>query len=202
MTDIPLVERFSCATIPTEYGDFLAIAYHSKENNLEHLALVYGELAACEPILTRVHSECLTGDVFKSKRCDCGEQLQKAMELISKNGSGVIVYLRGHEGRGIGLKHKLKAYNLQDQGCDTVEANHKLGFEADLREYKIAAEILKDLKVKKIELLTNNPLKYDSLIKLGLEISQRIPLITPLNTKNSDYLRAKQDKLGHFLKVD
>ncbi len=193
-----LVTRAAETVIPTFYGgDFKAIAYENQVDFHEHLALVKGEIDPDEPILVRVHSECLTGDVFGSQRCDCGPQLQTAMKIIEKEGKGVIVYMH-QEGRGIGLANKLKAYALQDQGKDTVEANEALGFKSDLRDYGLGAQILVDLGIKKIRLMTNNPKKIVGLEGYGLEIVERVPLqITP--TKNNvKYLETKRKKMGHL----
>ena len=192
-----LVKCISKARLPTPFGEFVALAYESMIDGVEHLALVKGEVAGEKNILVRVHSECLTGDIFGSARCDCGNQLQSAMEAIEQAGSGVIVYLRGQEGRGIGLGHKLHAYNLQDHGLDTVEANLELGLPIDSREYGIGAQILADLGLSTIRLLTNNPSKYGGLTGYGLKIIERVPL-PPLATKeNLNYLKTKQQKLGH-----
>ena len=192
-----LVKCISKARLPTPFGEFMALAYESTIDGVEHLALVKGEVAGEKNILVRVHSECLTGDIFGSARCDCGNQLQSAMEAIEHAGSGVIVYLRGHEGRGIGLGHKLSAYNLQDGGLDTVEANLQLGLPIDSREYGIGAQILADLGLSTIRLLTNNPAKYGGLAGYGLKIIERV-LLPPLATKeNLNYLKTKQQKLGH-----
>jgi len=169
---------------------------------VEHLAFVRGEVAGHENVLVRVHSECLTGDVFGSTRCDCGTQLDAAMRQVAEAGHGVVVYLRGHEGRGIGLGHKLRAYTLQDEGRDTVDANLELGFPADSREYGIGAQILVDLGVTTMRLMTNNPAKYGGIEGYGLEIVDRVPVITEPTSENIAYLRSKQDKLGHILGFD
>src|SRR4029077_4614574 len=179
-----------------------AHVFASLLDNTEHLAFVRGEVAGQKNVLVRVHSECLTGDVFGSLRCDCGVQLDRALEKVAAAGQGVVVYLRGHEGRGIGLGHKLRAYSLQDQGRDTVEANLELGFPADSREYGIGAQILVDLGVTTMRLMTNNPAKYGGIEGYGLEIIERVPMRTVPNEENIAYLRAKQDKLGHLLGLD
>ncbi len=194
-----LVNCSSKARIPTRFGDFTAYVYESKLDGIHHIALVKGDIAGQNSVLVRVHSECLTGDVFGSRRCDCGSQLDLAMEKIAHEGRGVVVYLRGHEGRGIGLAHKLRAYDLQDQGRDTVEANVELGFPADSREYGIGAQILSDLGLNTIRLLTNNPAKYGGLEGYDLQIVERVPLISPICSDNRKYLRTKKEKLGHHL---
>jgi len=195
---VKLVERIVETKLPTEYGDFNMIAYRSKVDNLEHIALVMGKVEATTPTLVRVQSECLTGDVFGSLRCDCSSQLRTALKAIADNGSGVLVYMR-QEGRGIGLVNKMKAYNLQDEGLDTVEANEKLGFSPDLRHYGLGAQILSDLGIEQIRLLTNNPRKIVGLEGYGLSVTERVPLKIPPNKVNKDYLKAKKDKLGHIL---
>ena len=194
-----LVARVAEARIPTRHGEFRSIAYESTVDGRAHIALVMGELGDGTDVLTRVHSECLTGDVFGSQRCDCGEQLERAMELIGAEGRGVILYVRGHEGRAIGITHKLRAYDLQDRGRDTVEANLELGFQADQRDYGLGAQILVDLGVRSMRLLTNNPVKLAGLEGYGLRISERIPLQTAPTPQNVGYLRAKREKLGHLL---
>lgn len=194
-----LVTRVAEATIPTEWGPFRAVAYESAVDGRTHVALVRGDIGEGEGVLTRVHSECLTGDVFGSLRCDCGRQLDQAVRLVGGEGRGVVLYVRGHEGRAIGLTHKLRAYELQDQGRDTVEANLELGFAADQRDYGIGAQILADLGVRTMRLLTNNPDKRAGLEGYGLAIVERIPLQTEPNPHNVNYLRAKAEKLGHLL---
>lgn len=197
-----LVRRVSEARIPTKYGEFTAYVFASLLDDTEHMAFVRGEVAGHPNILVRVHSECLTGDVFGSMRCDCGVQLDLALEQVAAAGQGVVVYLRGHEGRGIGLGHKLRAYTLQDQGRDTVEANVELGFPVDSREYGIGSQILVDLGITTMRLMTNNPAKYGGLEGFGLEIVERVPLRAGLTNENIAYLRAKQEKLGHLLEIE
>lgn len=195
-----LVNREVEINLPTEFGDFRVVAYTNELDDKEHLAVYKGEITGDEPTLVRVHSECLTGDIFGSYRCDCGPQLHAALAQINEAGKGVLLYMR-QEGRGIGLINKLKAYHLQDQGFDTVEANHKLGFPADLRDYGIGAQILKDLGIKKIKLLTNNPRKIKGLEGHGLEIVERVPLLIEPNMNNLNYLSTKKSKLGHLLNL-
>jgi 3,4-dihydroxy 2-butanone 4-phosphate synthase / GTP cyclohydrolase II len=194
-----LVTCVAEATIPTPQGVFRSFAYESAVDGRTHVALVLGEIGDGEDVLTRVHSECLTGDVFASMRCDCGEQLHRSMEIVGEEGRGVILYIRGHEGRAIGLTHKLRAYELQDQGRDTVEANIELGFPADPRDYGIGAQILVDLGVRTMRLLTNNPAKRAGLEGYGLSISARVPIQTEPTPQNIEYLRTKREKLGHLL---
>ncbi len=194
-----LIKKIEAAILPTKYGSFQLIAYESTVDKLHHLALVLGEVKGKRPVLVRVHSQCLTGDVFGSQRCDCGKQLFKAMEMIQQEGQGVLLYMR-QEGRGIGLANKIRAYALQDKGLDTVEANHALGFSADLRDYGIGAQILVDLGLENIRILTNNPKKIVGLEGYGLKVSECIPLEIEPNSSNIDYLRVKKNKLGHILK--
>jgi 3,4-dihydroxy 2-butanone 4-phosphate synthase / GTP cyclohydrolase II len=189
------------AKLPTEYGDFEIRYYISKIDSQEHIALVKGDVNTDEPVLVRVHSECLTGDVFASSRCDCGDQLHTAMKMIASEGRGVLIYMR-QEGRGIGLRAKLKAYHLQDNGFDTVEANEELGFAADLRDYGIGAQILVDLGVKNIRLMTNNPKKIIGLKGYGLSNVERVPIEVKLKPENLRYLKTKRDKMGHLILKD
>ena len=194
-----LVERVAEARIPTEYGTFEAISYRSLVDKDEHVALVMGEVSKDEPVLVRVHSECLTSDVFGSIRCDCGKQLYMALQAISREGKGVFVYMR-QEGRGIGIHNKLRAYHMQDDGLDTVDANVSLGFAPDIRHYGVGVQILEDLGVGKMKVLTNNPRKLAGLGGFGsVEIVERVPIIAPVNDENSRYLSTKRERLGHLL---
>jgi 3,4-dihydroxy 2-butanone 4-phosphate synthase/GTP cyclohydrolase II len=194
-----LVERVVEARIPTQHGTFRAVGFKSLVDDRQHIALVKGEMGDGEAVLTRVHSECLTGDVFGSVRCDCGEQLDWALSEIAAEGRGVLLYIRGHEGRGIGLLHKLAAYNLQDDGLDTVDANTYLGFPPDSRDYGVGSQILYDLGVRSMRLMTNNPTKRAGIEGYGLSILERVPMPTVANEENRGYLRAKVDRLGHQL---
>ncbi len=194
-----LVKRVAEARIPTPYGEFTCYAYESVLNGDQHLALVKGAVQGEPNVLVRVHSECLTGDVFGSMRCDCGWQLEAALARVAEEGLGVVVYLRGHEGRGIGLAHKLKAYRLQEQGRDTVDANLDLGLPVDSREYGIGAQILVDLGITTMRYMTNNPAKYGGLDGFGLEMVERVPLESAPNSENHHYLRTKRDRMGHHL---
>jgi 3,4-dihydroxy 2-butanone 4-phosphate synthase/GTP cyclohydrolase II len=196
------IEKAADTLMPTEYGDFRAVGYRSRLDGVEHVALVYGDIGDGDDLLVRVHSECLTGDVFGSRRCDCGPQLQAAMRRVAAEGRGVVLYMRGHEGRGIGLLHKLQAYELQDGGSDTVDANLELGLPADARDYGTGAQILADLGVRTMRLLTNNPAKRAGLEGYGLAITDRVALEIAPNRHNIDYLRTKRDRMGHDLPGD
>ncbi len=196
-----LVSRLVDAKLPSKFGNFNIHIYRSNVDRKEHIALVKGNIKTSKPVLVRVHSECMTGDIFGSMRCDCREQLTKSMEMIEKEGKGVLLYMR-QEGRGIGLVNKLKAYNLQEKGKDTVEANVELGFQADLRDYGIGAQILRDLGLKKIKLLTNNPKKIIGLNGYGLEVVERVPIEIKANHINVRYLKTKRDKLGHLILLE
>jgi 3,4-dihydroxy 2-butanone 4-phosphate synthase/GTP cyclohydrolase II len=193
-----LVHRVAEARIPTDFGEFTIIGYRNDVDRAEHVALIYGDVAGQPDVLVRMHSKCLTGDVFGSQRCDCGVQLHRAMELVAQEGRGVIVYL-DQEGRGIGLLNKIRAYALQDAGADTVQANERLGFAPDLRNYGIGAQILRDLGLSSIRVMTNNPRKLVGLEGYGLQITERVPLIADPNRENRGYLQVKRDKLGHLL---
>lgn len=194
-----LIEEITSLKMPTKYGEFNMKVYEDKVTGKEHLALVMGDISGEEPVLTRVHSECLTGDALGSKRCDCGEQYDKAMREIAKKSRGILIYMR-QEGRGIGLVNKLKAYNLQDKGFDTVDANIELGFPADLRDYSVSAQILKDLGVSSVELMTNNPAKIDGLKKYGINVKERVPIEVTCNDVNKFYLETKKIKMNHIMK--
>jgi len=196
-----LIRRVAEASLPTRYGDFLAVAYKSAIDPDEHVALIRGELDGDRPVLVRVHSECLTGDVFHSLRCDCGEQIDLAMKAIAAESRGVFLYMR-QEGRGIGLHNKIRAYALQDQGLDTVEANEALGFESDIRDYGIGAQILADIGVRNIRLLTNNPRKVIGLEGYGLQVVETVPIVCKPNPRNRRYLETKREKMGHLLTLD
>jgi GTP cyclohydrolase II len=198
MADELLVSRMACARIPTDVGDFQLCLYENNRDGKEHLALVMGEVGGQENVLVRVHSECFTGDVLGSRRCDCGEQLQRAMHYIAEAGAGMVIYLR-QEGRGIGLLNKLRAYNLQDAGYDTVDANLLLGHQADERDYTVAAHILRDWEVRSVRLMTNNPLKMESLRELGITLSDRVPLQADITPQNAGYLRTKMERMRHLL---
>ena len=191
--------HISSSMLPTEFGNYVIHIYKDIETSIEHVALIMGKVTSEENVLTRVHSECLTGDIFSSTRCDCGEQLKLAQQLVTEEGRGVIIYLRDHEGRGIGLANKIRAYALQDDGLDTVEANVALGLPVDIRSFKIASEILKDLEVGSIRLMSNNPEKYNALKKSGILVNDLVSLKINPNKYNLKYLQTKKLKLGHFL---
>ena len=199
--DVPprsIIERVVNARLPTVYGDFRAIGYLDRTDDGEQVALVHGDVAG-QDVLTRVHSECLTGDVFGSAHCECGDQLAAALRSIVAEGAGVLVYVRGHEGRGIGLLAKLKAMRLQEEGLDTVEANLALGLPVDARDYRVAAEMLHELGVRSVRLLSNNPRKLEALRRHGVRVAERVPLLIPPNEENLRYLRTKRERLGHRL---
>ncbi len=193
-----LIEQGEEVEIPTKFGDFRIVPFRQKSNGVEHVALIKGTWTAEEPVLVRMHSSCMTGDIFGSLRCECGDQLQKSMELIEEEGKGVVVYML-QEGRGIGLMNKIAAYKLQDEGLDTVEANEELGFDADERDYGVGAQILRNLNVKKMKLITNNPVKRVGLEAYGLEVETTVPIEIEPNEFNQRYMKTKRDKMGHFL---
>jgi 3,4-dihydroxy 2-butanone 4-phosphate synthase/GTP cyclohydrolase II len=197
-----IVQRKTGARLPTHYGQFQIHGFQEIHSGQEHVALTMGDVSGHDPVLVRVHSECMTGEVFGSMRCDCRQQLEDAMAKIAAEGRGVIVYLRGHEGRGIGLLHKLRAYALQDAGRDTIQANEDLGLPVDSRDYSVGAQMLRDLGVSRMRLMTNNPLKYHDILDYGLEITQRVPLLSPPNRENARYLNTKQTLMGHLLELD
>lgn len=192
------VERIVVSRLPTRYGLFDIYGYRASSSGLEQVALVYGRLPATEPVLVRIHSECLTGEVFGSLRCDCQAQLELSLDTIAANGSGIVVYLRGHEGRGIGLINKLRAYALQDIGRDTIDANLELGLPVDARDYADAVAMLRDLGVKTLRLMTNNPEKVRAVEAAGIVVVERVPVITASTPENVDYLRTKEEELGHL----
>ena len=194
-----IVEHFAAARVPTSYGSFVAHAYRSVADGEEHIAYVMGDVEGGAPPLVRLHSECLTGDILSSLRCDCGQQLRAALGKITEEGRGVLVYLRGHEGRGIGIGHKIRAYALQDAGLDTVEANEAQGLPIDARTYGVGASILVDLGITAMRLMTNNPMKLDGLEDFNLKITERIPIEVESNPENVRYLKTKRDRLGHTL---
>ncbi|XP_022159223.1 monofunctional riboflavin biosynthesis protein RIBA 3, chloroplastic-like [Momordica charantia] len=193
-----LIERIAISRLPTKWGQFYAHCYRSKVDGIEHVALVKGNIGDGQDVLVRVHSECLTGDIFASARCDCGNQLDLAMQMIEKAGRGAVIYLRGHEGRGIGLGPKLLAYNLQDQGHDTVEANLELGLPADARDYGVGAQMLRDIGIRTMRLMTNNPAKFKGLKGYGLAVTGRVPVVTQITDENRKYLETKRTKMGHI----
>lgn len=201
MRRTPEIRPIATAELPTNWGRFVCHAFQAPADGEEHMAFVLGDVTAAEEVLVRVHSECLTGDVFGSWRCDCGAQLNAAMDAIAARGAGVLVYLRGHEGRGIGIGRKLQAYSLQDEGRDTVDANLELGLPVDNRGYGVGAAILAELGVKRVALMTNNPAKQDGLASFGIEIACRVPLEMTPRAENADYLRTKQQRLGHLLNL-
>jgi 3,4-dihydroxy 2-butanone 4-phosphate synthase/GTP cyclohydrolase II len=201
MKNETLVKKLEEASLPTRFGDFKVMIFEDIIHKEHHLALVKGEIKKDDPTLVRAHSQCLTGDTFGSIRCDCGEQLHQAMKMIQEEGKGVILYILGHEGRGIGFTNKIKAYAIQDHGADTVEANQKLGFKADQRDYGIGAQILASLGANKLRLITNNPRKFVGLSGYGLEIVERVPLEIQPNKNNLKYLKTKKEKMGHILEM-
>jgi len=192
------IEYVADSKLPMPWGTFTMVGFEDTETGKEHIAMVYGDVSGDAPVLARIHSECLTGDALFSLRCDCGFQLQEALKRIAENGRGVLLYLR-QEGRGIGLLNKIKAYHLQDQGADTVEANEQLGFEADMRDYSMCEPMLEHLKIKAVNLMTNNPRKVAALEKYGVNVAQRVPLQVGKNRHNEEYLATKMDKLGHMM---
>jgi len=196
------VERVAEARVPTRHGELTAVGYRSLADLRQHLALIMGEVGDGEAVLVRAHSECLTGDVFGSLRCDCGEQLERALARVAEEGRGIILYLRGHEGRGIGLLHKLAAYELQDRGMDTVEANLSLGLPVDSRDYGVGADILMDLGVRSVRLMTNNPVKRDGIEERGVTVLERVPLSAAANDENRRYLETKATRLGHRMEAE
>lgn len=198
--NVSYLSKSNAANLPTDFGNFKVVSYRDEITGLEHLVLIKGTLKENDNVIARIHSECLTGDVFGSRKCDCGNQLRESMKIIEDNGSGIIIYLR-QEGRGIGIFNKINAYNLQDKGKDTVEANLELGFNQDLREYSVAAQILKDLGVYKISLLTNNPLKINGLAEYGVEVVERIPIETEINKDNKNYIKTKIKKMSHMIGI-
>jgi GTP cyclohydrolase II len=200
MVENLIVKKMVCARIPTSPGEFQLCLYTTNQDDKEHLALIMGEVEGKSDVLVRVHSECFTGDVLGSRRCDCGEQLANSMEMIAQQGVGILIYLR-QEGRGIGLLEKLRAYNLQDEGYDTLEANLLLGHQVDERDYTVAARILEDLDVKSVRLITNNPLKIQDLQKLNMMVSERIPILPTVNGDNVGYLFTKERRMNHLLNL-
>ena len=196
---VPGVRRVSAARLPTRHGEFTTYVYEATFDGAEHVALVAGDVAQRKGVLVRLHSECLTGDVFASLRCDCGEQLAQALDKVTAEGCGVVLYLRGHEGRGIGLANKIRAYALQDEGRDTVDANQALGLPVDARRYEAGIAILRDLGISSVRLMSNNPRKFKALEEHGIEVVGRVPLTVEPNPENRGYLETKQRRLGHYL---